>query len=121
MESTHIVHCRAPNEYFFKEGCFITEWMNNPCEDAVSIARARVEPGVTTHWHRLEGITERYVILQGEGRVEIGTLAPEKVLPGALVIIPAGERQRISNAGSEDLIFLAVCTPRFRPECYRAE
>ena len=40
-------------EYFFAEGCFITEWWNTLADEAVSVARARVKPGVTTRWHRL--------------------------------------------------------------------
>ena len=59
-------------EYFFAEGCFITEWWNSTADAAVSVARARVEPGVTTRWHRLRGVTERYLILEGQGRVEVG-------------------------------------------------
>jgi oxalate decarboxylase/phosphoglucose isomerase-like protein (cupin superfamily) len=40
------------------------------------------------------------------------------VAPGDVVLIPPGCRQRISNVGNEDLIFLAICTPRFRDEAY---
>jgi hypothetical protein len=29
-----------------------------------------------------------------------------------------GCRQRISCLGKEDLVFLAICTPRFQPEVY---
>ena len=100
-------------ESFFAEGCFITEWWNSTADPEVSVARARVEPGVTTRWHRLRGVTERYLILEGRGRVEVGDLPPEDVEPGAVVLIPPGTRQRITNTGEADLIFLAVCTPRF--------
>ncbi|MBL8251379.1 MAG: cupin domain-containing protein [Candidatus Competibacter sp.] len=105
-------------EYFFAEGCFIIEWWNTPADAAVSVARARVEPGVTTRWHRLRGVTERYLILEGQGRVELSDRPPEAVGPGAVVSIPPGMRQRIANTGSASLIFLAVCTPRFTPACY---
>jgi len=50
--------------------------------------------------------------------VEVGNLAPTPVAPGAVVVIPPGVRQRITSTGPEDLIFLAVCTPRFTPERY---
>ena len=100
-------------ESFFAEGCFITEWWNSTADPEVSVARARVEPGVTTRWHRLRGVTERYLILEGQGRVEVGDLPPEEVGPGAVVLIPPGTRQRITNTGEGQLIFLAVCTPRF--------
>ena len=77
------------------------------------MGRARVEPGVTTRWHRLRGVTERYLILEGQGRVEVGEGPAEDVGPGAVVLIPPGVRQRIANTGDTDLLFLAVRTPRF--------
>ena len=82
-----------------------------------SVARARVEPGRTTRWHRLDAITERYVILEGRGRAEVDGLARD-VQPGDVVIIAPGLPQRITNTGDEDLVFLAVCTPRFEPSAY---
>jgi mannose-6-phosphate isomerase-like protein (cupin superfamily) len=105
-------------EYFFGEGCFITEWLNSPDDADASIARARVLPGVTTRWHSLSGIVERYVILAGQASVEVGTLPAMPVEVGDVVVIPAGVRQRIRNAGQADLVFLAVCTPRFVVEAY---
>jgi len=103
----------AAFESFFAEGCFITEWWNAPHDAEVSVARARVKPGVTTRWHCLRNTTERYLILEGRGRVEVGDGPPEAVGPGAGVLIPPGVRQRITNTGHTDLIFLAICTPRF--------
>jgi mannose-6-phosphate isomerase-like protein (cupin superfamily) len=108
-----LIHHPTATEYFFAEGCFITEWWNTSADQAVSVARARVKPGVTTRWHRLRNTTERYLILEGRGRVEVGDGPPEDVGPGAVVLIPPGVRQRITNLGDADLIFLAVCTPRF--------
>ena len=35
--------------------------------------------------------------------------------------IRTGTPQRIAALGGEDLVFLAVCTPRFTPECYQTE
>ena len=109
----------AHDEYFFEEGCFITELHNSPDDPAVSVARARVEPGRTTRWHCLEAIRERYVMVEGSGLVEIGDEAPRTVLPGEVVQIPPGCRQRITNTGSLDLLFLVVCTPRFTLNAYR--
>jgi mannose-6-phosphate isomerase-like protein (cupin superfamily) len=105
-------------EFHTDEGCFIAE-LSNIAEDAdASIARARVPPGVTTRWHRVSATTERYVILSGSGRVEVGELPAQDVAPNDVVLIPPGCRQRITCTGAEDLVFLAVCTPRFRPEAY---
>ena len=93
------------SEFYTPERCFITELSNTPDDPEASIALARVEPGVTTRWHRLRGTTERYVMLEGRGRVEVGEL-------------PALCRQRITNVGNGDLRFLAICTPRFEQRNY---
>jgi mannose-6-phosphate isomerase-like protein (cupin superfamily) len=105
-------------EFTTSEKCSIIELVNTPDDPDVSIARARVAPGVTTRWHRLVATAERYVILEGIGRAEVGSLPPQDVSAGDVVLIPPLCRQRITNIGGGDLIFLAICTPRFRPEAY---
>lgn len=113
-----ILPCNPDTEYYFREGCHIIELSNGDHDPAVSLARSRVEPGRTTAWHALGGTVERYVILEGRGTVEIGDLPPGPVGPGDVVIIPPGCRQRITNTGDADLVFLAVCSPRFVPGAY---
>ena len=105
-------------EVYLSEGCFLSEWSNTPEDPAVSIARARVPPGATTRWHRLSGTTERYVILEGTGRAQVGDREPRDVAPGDVVLIPPAGRQRIANTGARDLVFLAICTPRFSYDAY---
>src|SRR3954468_21574768 len=100
-------------EIYTPERCYIIELANRRDDAAASIARARVEPGVTTRWHRLVGTAERYVILEGRGRVEVSDLEARDVGPGDVVLIPPLCRQRIANIGATDLVFLAICTPRF--------
>lgn len=118
---SRIVHPDPQREYAFtEEGCHILESWNDADDPQASIARARVAPGVTTRWHALSGVTERYLIVSGSGRVEVGERAPERVQAGDVVVIPPGMRQRIANDGMEDLVFYAICTPRFMPECYAA-
>jgi mannose-6-phosphate isomerase-like protein (cupin superfamily) len=105
-------------EFYTPEKCYITELSNTPDDPDVSIARARVEPGVTTRWHRLKETFERYVIISGRGIVEIGKLPPQEVIAGDFVLIPPMCRQRITNTGTEDLVFLAICSPRFSQDVY---
>lgn len=105
-------------EYMTSERCSILEVSNDSADPEVSIARARVAPHVTTAWHKLTGVAERYVIVEGEGLVEVGELDPVRVGPGDAVRIPAEIRQRITNTGDIDLIFHAICTPRFTSDCY---
>ena len=105
-------------EFYTPERCFINELSNSDADPEVSIARARVLPCVTTRWHRLKGTTERYVLLSGSGRVEVGDLPAQDVSAGDVVLVPPGCRQRITNSGVGNLVFLAICTPRFNPGNY---
>jgi mannose-6-phosphate isomerase-like protein (cupin superfamily) len=105
-------------EHDTSERCFITEWLNSGDDPELSIARARVEPGVTTEWHLLRTSAERYVILEGTGDVEVGDLPAQVIGPGDIVVIPPGVRQRITTTSESPLVFLAICTPRFSPQDY---
>ena len=106
------------DEFETRERCFIAEIANDSGDELVSIARARVEPGVTTAWHKLKGISERYIIFHGQGRVEIEDLEPMDVCEGDVVRIPADTAQRIKNTGDMDLVFYAVCSPPFKNSLY---
>jgi len=117
--SAQIFNASESEEYYFDEGCYILEMLNSPVDPEMSIARAKVDAGKMTRFHSLKGVTERYVIQQGQGRVSLGDAFEEEVREGSVVVIPAGVRQRIFNTGNSPLIFLAVCTPRFTLECYK--
>ena len=117
MQAT-ILPYSPQDEFFIDEGCHIIELSNSSQDADVSIAQARVAPGVTTRWHRLTDTVERYVIISGTGLVEVGELAATEVNPGDVVLIPALSQQRIRNTGAQDLVFLAICSPRFSSSCY---
>lgn len=120
MRATPVWRNEAAMEFLTAERCFILETYNTSNDETLSIARARVPPGVTTALHAVEGTTERYIIAEGRGRVEVGEMPSAEVGPGDVVVIPPGTRQRITNLGSTDLIFYCVCTPRFRGKNYRS-
>ena len=111
-----IVKADILKETLTDEQVYIAE---NYSDEDVSIAQARVKPGITTLTHHLEGVNEIYLVTSGVGQVDVGDLKPTKVRKGDLVVIPAGSSQRISNIGKSDLVFYCVCTPRFTQECYR--
>jgi len=113
-----IINTPESAEYYFEEGCFILELSNSAQDPALSIARARVKAGMSTRLHRLTGLVERYVILSGLGNVEVADLPAQSVSAGSVVIIPPRCSQKITNTGAEDLIFLALCTPRFETQFY---
>lgn len=106
------------SEYYFDENCYITEILNSEEDPILSIAKVRVKPGVSTKLHRLSATIERYVILEGQGLIEVGDLSPKKVTPFDVVIIPPQCPQKITNTGVNPLLFLAICSPRFKSEIY---
>jgi mannose-6-phosphate isomerase-like protein (cupin superfamily) len=77
MTKPHIIHNKTDSEYYFEERCFITECWNSPTDKEVSVAKARVEPEDSTWLHRLKDLTERYIILEGKGIVDVGELVPK--------------------------------------------
>jgi len=106
------------DEFFTRERCYITELLNVASEPRLSLARCRVEPGVTTELHSL-AVDEWYFIEQGTGQMEVGDGAPFAVGPGDTVAIDRGIAQRIHNNGRTDLVFQCICVPRFAVEHYR--
>lgn len=120
MIKTTIHHPNPEHEKEIDEGCLILESWNDASDADVSIARACVEPGDTTKLHALKGVTERYLIIEGNGIVTVGDLESSEVKPGDVVVIPPGTRQKISNSGKFDLVFYCICTPRFTDECYES-
>jgi mannose-6-phosphate isomerase-like protein (cupin superfamily) len=113
-----ILRAAHSDEFYTEERCHILELSNSASDSELSIARARVEPGVTTALHRVIDTVERYVILSGSGHMEVEGLEACTVEPQDVVIIPQGASQRITNTGDDDLIFLAICTPRFLLQRY---
>lgn len=106
-------------EFFTNERCHILEMLDNHKSDKpFSIARARVEPDITTAWHRLNGIQEYYYILEGVGFMEIGEEPGFEVKKNDIIQIEPGMAQRIKNTGEEDLTFLVICNPPFTDDHY---
>lgn len=111
------------SESLTEERCYIVEVSGRPEDPELSIARARVEPGVTTQLHALDGIAERYLIVQGEGRMETGHAMERQtaaVGPGDVVLVPPGVPQRITNSGDSGLVFYCLCTPAWKDDAYRS-
>ncbi len=117
---TKILTESSQNERYTAERLFITEMWNRVEDPDVSIAKARVKPGVTTALHYLDGIDEKYIVVSGRGLMEVEGLVFTEVSPGDVVVIPANSTQRITNIGQDDMIFYCICTPRFTNACYRA-
>lgn len=116
-----LVKKRPPSctEVWTRERCFITELLNSVEQSEVSLARARVGPGITTELHSLS-VSEWYVLEAGEGRMRVGDIEPFVVRPGDTIAVKPNTAQQITNSGSADLVFLCVCVPRFSQKCYKS-
>lgn len=112
-----LIPAARSKEFATRERCHITELLNDPAVPDVSLARCRVEPGVTTELHSLQ-VTECYVVTAGIGLMEVAGAPAFPVAAGDAVEIPAGQSQRIRNTGDESLVFSCLCRPRFTAATY---
>ena len=104
-------------EAWTRERCYVTELVNDDAWPEFSLARCRVEPGITTELHVLS-VHEVYVIQRGRGLMRVGHEAPFEVGPGDTVTIPQQTPQCITNTSADDLVFLCLCAPRFLKDHY---
>ena len=110
-----IIKANSLKEFSTAERCFIAE---NYSSKSISVARARVQPEVTTVAHHLNGVNEIYLVTSGRGKVNVGDLEPTEVGAGDVIVIPAGTPQKITNIGKTDLVFYCICIPKFTAGCY---
>ncbi|MDO9512504.1 MAG: cupin domain-containing protein [Bacteroidales bacterium] len=79
-----------------------------------SLAHARLGPGKTSQPHSLK-TTEIYYILEGEGQMHIDDECVN-VFPEQTIYIPPMAKQHIKNIGNQDLKFICIVDPAWRPE-----
>jgi mannose-6-phosphate isomerase-like protein (cupin superfamily) len=77
-----------------------------------SLAEAWLEPGQETQRHYHARSEELYVLLDGEGEMEVdGERA--RVGPGDAILIPPGARHEIRAGAHAPLRFLCCCAPPY--------
>ena len=90
----------------------------HPARDAAatrySLAEARLAPGARSRAHRLR-TTEVYYLTRGSGVMHIGEESAE-VAAGDSVYIPPGSVQWLENTGKEEIEFLCIVDPAWRPQ-----
>lgn len=114
------IQTKEDEEFYTEENCHILELLNEVDDRSFSLARARVEPDITTAWHRLKDTAEVYYILEGSGLMDIGEGFSQEVKKGDVIKIPENTAQRIQNIGNTDLLFLCFCKPAFGAENYES-
>ena len=79
-----------------------------------SLAEASLEPGQATQRHYHARSEELYVLLEGEGDMEVDG-ERSRVGPGEAILIPPGAWHEI-RAGEAPLRFLCCCAPSYSDE-----
>lgn len=79
-----------------------------------SLAEATLRKGQSTRAHFHPWAEEIYYLLRGQGRIRIEGQEKE-VGPGDAIAIPPGVPHKISQQGTEDLVFLCCCAPGYEP------
>jgi mannose-6-phosphate isomerase-like protein (cupin superfamily) len=106
------------NESFItKDGSEIRSIMDfsNSGIKNLTLAQATVKANQSTLWHVHQKSEEIYYILEGRGKMMMGS-ETEAVETGCAVRIPAGLKHCISNTGDCDLVFLCCCAPGYTHE-----
>lgn len=102
------------------DGTILRELLN-PLRDGTdlklgySIAHASIPVGEASFPHRLTKASEVYYFLQGAGVMHIDG-ETHKVQSGSLVYVPSNATQHVENTGEEDITFLCIVDPYWRPE-----
>ena len=90
----------------------------HPARDAVairySLACAWLAPGARSRAHRLRTV-EVYYLVRGTGTMHIGDEVA-RVEAGDAVYIPPGSVQWLENIGKDEIEFLCIVDPAWRPE-----
>ena len=79
-----------------------------------SFAVATIAPGASSLEHRLKN-SEVYYFLAGRGEMQVGE-ETTRVQAGRIVYVPPQTKQKVTNDGTEDLMFICIVDPAWRPE-----
>lgn len=99
------------------DNCILRELLNSnedKVESRYSLAWAKVPVGAKTWLHALK-TTEVYFILKGKGVMYIDNES-QTVEQYDTIYIPPNAKQQIENTGNEELEFLCLVDPAWKPE-----
>ena len=88
---------------------------SRPLTLTYSLAHATIQPGERSLPHKFHEASEVYYILKGKGLMHIDDETAE-VSPGDTIYIPPPSVQWIENIGSDDLEFLCIVDPAWKPD-----
>ena len=76
-------------------------------EPGIQVKRIEIKPAMRFSLQKHSKRTEKWVVIQGEGRVTVGS-KEWGVRSGDLVEVPLGEVHRMHNTGKGPLVFIEV-------------
>jgi len=81
-----------------------------------SVAQITLPAGIASARHYHPTAEESYIVLKGVAHIEVGDEThPAQI--GELIAIPPMKPHQIINRGEEDVVFLAICSPAWTPDC----
>jgi mannose-6-phosphate isomerase-like protein (cupin superfamily) len=116
VEMFHRRLCNC-QEFAGGDGTVLREYLHAdkaPLALGYSLAHATLGPGQKSHVHRLAA-SEVYCMLSGRGRLHVDAEVYD-VEPGDVVYIPPGAAQWLENPGPEEVKFLCIVEPAWRPD-----
>jgi mannose-6-phosphate isomerase-like protein (cupin superfamily) len=81
-----------------------------------SVAHITLPPGKSAHRHYHPSMEESYILLAGTAQVEVGE-ETHTARVGEIIAIPPHLSHTIINRGADDVVFLAICSPAWTPDC----
>ena len=94
-----------------KDGSTIREYLHTSVQ---SLAEASLEPGRSTQRHHHRRSEEIYLIVDGDGEVEVGG-ERRRVAAGDAILIPPGSWHELT-AGASGVRLLCCCVPPYSDE-----
>jgi len=113
----NIVNRNKVTPFTTKDGSEIREILapRNSSLENQSLAEATVLPGKATNQHLHIKTEEIYYILQGKAKMQVEDEIREITQGDSIGILP-GQKHKIWNTGTEELIFLCCCSPSYEDE-----
>jgi mannose-6-phosphate isomerase-like protein (cupin superfamily) len=79
-----------------------------------SVAVITLPPGRSSRLHKHPLAEESFFVTSGRAEVRLGD-STVSLQEGSAVLIPSETPHKITNSGTEDLVFIAVCVPAWEP------
>ena len=92
----------------------LPNWMSRPSGGSwagFEMAHGTIEPGGTASRHQHETEWQVFMLLEGEGRLELGTEPPQTITAGAIVRIPPRTPHLFEVTGDRPVKLIVIYSP----------